>query len=586
MPGATIEVIAGSDRYATAVDVSKAAFPAGASAVVIATGRRWSDALGGAALAGVVGGPVLLAEPGRLPPVVAAEIARLGARDAYVLGGHAALGPDVESEVAAALAPGGRIVRVAGATGYETAEAVASETVAAQGAAYDGGVLIVTAAGYADAVACSAVAARAGRPVLLAPRSGLATSTVTLLRSIGASHGVVLGGEVAVSAASFARAEEALGGPGRLTRVWGSDRYGTALAFARWSGATGLGWSAPGLVTGQSFPDAMSAGPLLSRRGSVLLLTRRAECPEAVALELWARRGEVGTVTVVGGASAVSFGARVGAAQAVLAPPFDTARAMSHVMAIAGIGPRRAGSAAERAACDYVAARLREYGYAVSTQDFAIPYGRTSRNVLAAKEGSLSDVVVLGAHIDSKHPSPGGNDNASGVGVVLELARILARSDPAPTVRFVAFGAEEISGATPADHHFGSHHYVSALSSAERARVAAAISVDMVGYGTDFHVRHMQRGPATAVGSLHGWARVTGVPMTFLKDHGAYGWSDHEPFELAGMPAAWLQWRPDPAYHTVRDTGAHVQPSRVGITGRFLRSWLLRLDGAALSELH
>jgi len=56
----TFTSIAGANRYATAVAVSKKAFPAGADAVVIATGENWPDALGGSALAGALGGPILL----------------------------------------------------------------------------------------------------------------------------------------------------------------------------------------------------------------------------------------------------------------------------------------------------------------------------------------------------------------------------------------------------------------------------------------------------------------------------------------------------------------------------------------------
>ncbi|TLM66146.1 MAG: M28 family peptidase [Actinobacteria bacterium] len=273
-------------------------------------------------------------------------------------------------------------------------------------------------------------------------------------------------------------------------------------------------------------------------------------------------------------------------AQATLAPPYDNARAMAHVAALAALGPRTAGGAAEHEGFDYVADRLREYGYAVTVQNVTLPSGRTSHNVIAERAGASADVVVLGAHADSKWPSPGANDNASGVGVVLELARVFAQAQQAPTVRFIAFGAEEIAGVTADDHHFGSRQYVASLSSAQRSRIAAAVSVDMVGYGTVFNVRSMQVGPPTAVVSLQRWGTATGQPLPFLKDLGRYGWSDHEGFERVGIPAAWLEWRVDPAYHTTGDTHAHVQPARVRACGHLLRGWLLDLDAADLDALH
>ncbi len=94
------------------------------------------------------------------------------------------------------------------------------------------------------------------------------------------------------------------------------------------------------------------------------------------------------------------------------------------------------------------------------------------------------------------------------------------------------------------------------------------VSVDMVGYGSTFNVRSLGTGPQTAVTSLRQRAWYVGQALPYLKDFGRYGWSDHEGFERAGIPAAWLEWREDPVYHTARDTAPHVQPSRVRSTGR------------------
>ncbi len=581
-----VEVIAGGDRYATSAAVSEVAFPTGGPAVVIATGAGWADALGGSALAGAVGGPLLLSAPTGLPPSVAAEIDRLGATSAYVLGGERALSSAVASQVAAALAPGGVVTRISGSDSIRTAEAVASATVAAMGAAWDGGAFFVSSRTFADAVSCSPVAARTGRPILLVPPSGLAMSTAVLVRRVGVRSAVVVGGESAVSRRSMGQIWWVVHRPDAVERVAGRDRYATSLAMAEWAGGLGMDWSRPCITEGERFPDALCAGVLQARRGSVLLLTPRGSLHPATEIELWRRRAEVGTLSAVGGERAVPFGVRVAASQALLAPPFEIGRAMAHVRAIAGYGPRVAGSPAERAASDYFAARLREWGYAVTTQNVSVPGGRTSRNVIAERAGLPgAPVIVLGGHIDSKYPSPGANDNASGVAVTLELARLLAQADPAYTVRFIAFGAEEISGATPDDHHFGSQHYVRTLSSAEKDRIEAAISIDMVGYGSKFHVRTMLKGPQSAADGLRAWASMTGVRMTFLKDFGRTGWSDHEAFEHAGIPAAWLQWREDPTYHSRWDTASHVQPSRVDITGRFVRSWVLAQGVARTQEV-
>jgi hypothetical protein len=111
------------------------------------------------------------------------------------------------------------------------------------------------------------------------------------------------------------------------------------------------------------------------------------------------------------------------------------------------------------------------------------------------------------------------------------------------------------------------------------------VSVDMVGYGDTFNVRSMGSGPQSAVASLQAWGAHAGQPLPYLRDPGRYGWSDHEGFERVGIPAAWVEWRQDPDYHTVRDTAAHVQPERVRASGRLLRGWVLGMTPETLDAL-
>jgi Zn-dependent M28 family amino/carboxypeptidase len=275
---------------------------------------------------------------------------------------------------------------------------------------------------------------------------------------------------------------------------------------------------------------------------------------------------------------------RTEALLALKAPAFSYANAMRHVSVLTRYGPRVAGSAADRTAANYVAAQLRSYGYAVRFQTVYLPGGRTTRNVIAERRGSTTRVIVLGAHIDSKWPSPGGNDNGSGVAAMLEVARVCAQAPVAPTIRFIAFGGEESAGSRPDDHHFGSRQYVRIISSTQRARIESMVSLDMIGYGSRFSVRSW-RGRLTTVGSLRNWGSYTAEPLVFERDTSRYGLSDHEAFERAGIPSAWLEWRPDTAWHTRSDTAAHVSANRVRRTGRLARSWLLKLTPAQLDAL-
>lgn len=577
------DTIAGPDRYATAVAVSRAMYPEGADTVVIADGTDWPDAVGGGVLAGVSDASLLLVDPAGTPATVEAELSRLAPLRILVLGGVDSI-PDALVEQLSALASVGvEVTRVAGVDRYETSAMVASETIAAAGASLGGQVFVASGRTFADALAAGPVAVATHRPVYLIDDAH-AQSMVSAMRDAGVRRVTVLGGEAVVSPAAYAVLAGEFGAA-NVERIAGPTRYQTATRIAETAVRYyGFSLATPGLATGNGFADALACGPYLAGRRAPLLLAPPAAPADPYADWFYVHRAEIDGFTVFGGDAAVSPRTRQEIALLLVAPRFDQSRALGHVAAIADIGVRRAGSTAEREALDYVARELASYGYVVGRQAVAIP-GGTSGNVLAERKGDSSEVIVLGAHIDSKYPSPGANDNASGVGTMLELARVLSQAPLKPTVRFIAFGAEEISGATPDDHHFGSRGYVSALPSSELARIAGMVSIDMVGYGSVFNVRSMGVGSPSVVYSLQGRASYSGIDMPYLRDAGRWGWSDHEPFERSGVPSAWLEWREDPVYHTSADVASHVNITRLDATGDVLRSWLLSMSAAQLSAL-
>ncbi len=265
---------------------------------------------------------------------------------------------------------------------------------------------------------------------------------------------------------------------------------------------------------------------------------------------------------------------------------FDQQEAALHLLRIAyDIGVRPAGSPAEQKAADYAAGYLTSLGYQAHKEPVPLPNGRVSCNVVAVKPGVSASTIVVGAHLDSKPPSPGGNDNASGVAAVLELARCLRETTVVPTVVFVLFGAEEMIDSNRDHHHYGSRAYVAGLSEQRRKDLVGMISLDMVGFGNDFYVRSLGRGPRLLTDMLLRWAGRHGLPLSYLRDPSPYGYSDHEPFELQGIPAAWLQWRTDPQYHTAGDTRSHCNVSRIKQTGELVAGFLTELTEEDLSRL-
>lgn len=292
--------VAGADRFATAVEASKRAYPDGADIVVIATGANWPDALGGSALAGAAQGPLLLTQPTALPASVAEEIARLGATRAYILGGTGAVSAAVEADLAAKLGGSSAVTRLAGADRYGTARAVADEAIALAGDSYDGGAIVATGGNYPDALAGSPLAAAKSWPILLAhPTSGAVYVPAAVSRV------AILGGTGAVSSAVQSTLSSQLGAP-NVTRLGGLNRYATAALVAGYGTGQGLAWDGVGVATGENFPDALSAGAMLGSYGTVMLLTQSSALSPDAAAALSAHAGEIETAFVIGGTGAVS----------------------------------------------------------------------------------------------------------------------------------------------------------------------------------------------------------------------------------------------------------------------------------------
>jgi polyvinyl alcohol dehydrogenase (cytochrome) len=199
--GATVVRWQGGDRYATAVAVSQATYPTGATTVYLATGTNFPDALAGAALAAVAGGPLLLTDPNTMPAETANEITRLHPSAIVVLGGTTAVSAQV-AVTAVAAAHGAALSRLQGPDRYQTADAVASVLVAVKGGTTaSNGVLLATGLDFPDALAGAAWAGESDRPLLLAPSTYITPQTWQTIQSLAAPSVVVLGGTSAINAA-------------------------------------------------------------------------------------------------------------------------------------------------------------------------------------------------------------------------------------------------------------------------------------------------------------------------------------------------------------------------------------------------
>ncbi len=135
------------------------------------------------------------------------------------------------------------------------------------------------------------------------------------------------------------------------------------------------------------------------------------------------------------------------------------------------------------AARDWVTQAFEAQGYDVQRERYDVS-GDEVENLWVEVEGDAraGEMVVVGAHYDSAPGTPGADDNASGVAVLLALARAFSGRSPARTLRFVAFVNEEPPWFQ--SEHMGSLVHARALS-AQNADVVAMLSLETMAYFRD-----------------------------------------------------------------------------------------------------
>jgi Iap family predicted aminopeptidase len=255
---------------------------------------------------------------------------------------------------------------------------------------------------------------------------------------------------------------------------------------------------------------------------------------------------------------------------------------MAAVRHLAGdVGPRPGTSPAYHRAAAWVDQRLSALGWEVRQQSFRTPAGESwgvpvpagrSVNVVATR----GDVrpgkpwLALGAHLDTVPQAPGAEDNASGVGVLLAVAEVIADTRTRLPVVLVAFGSEEPRGPGDDDHHYGSRDFVSGLSSAERRTLRGMVSLDRVGVGAVLPVSSAH-GPDALRAQVLAAARRADVPVVAMSGNRA---SDHWSFVRAGLPGVRLGSTPYAGYHSAGDVPAVVDRDQLERAARTMVAWL------------
>ena len=248
------------------------------------------------------------------------------------------------------------------------------------------------------------------------------------------------------------------------------------------------------------------------------------------------------------------------------------------------MGPRVTGTKQGWATGDVIATHLKAAGWTVEEQQFS--YRATPvRNIIGRK--GQGPAVLIGAHYDTRpvadknspgaqnQPIIGANDGASGVAVLLELARVLDVERTGRQVWLAFFDGEDRGELNGWPFAVGADHMATHLG----VKPEAMILLDMVGdKEQDFYWEgYSDKG---LMAQLWNVAAGLGYGGEFIRD---YKWSmddDHIPFIKAGIPSVDIIDFDYPYWHTTQDTCDKLSAESLGRVGHVLQTWLEHADPA------
>lgn len=274
-------------------------------------------------------------------------------------------------------------------------------------------------------------------------------------------------------------------------------------------------------------------------------------------------------------------GAAVGDAVDQVPQSFDGERALADTAAQMAFGPRPTGSEAHRQAGDYILSELEAAGWQAEEQPFTYQ-GVEARNLIgkAGDSGPDDPLIVLGAHYDTRmladqdpeQPDamvPGANDGASGVAVLLELARVLETDTIGSEVWLVFFDAEDNGNIDGWDWIAGSSYFADNLSDEPTFVIVA----DMIG-DADQQLYYERNSNALLSTRLWATADELGYADSFVPQIRYSMMDDHTPFLERGIPAVDIIDFDYPYWHTTGDTLDKISAESLERVGRTLEVFL------------
>lgn len=294
--------------------------------------------------------------------------------------------------------------------------------------------------------------------------------------------------------------------------------------------------------------------------------------------------------------------ARGGQAWDELVDSVDASRMMETVQVLQGFGSREFHLESSREAARHLHESFEAIGLDVHYQHFQV--GDTPVSNVVASLGPTSgdgNLYLVGAHYDSENSSvhnisaaenttaPGADDDASGIAVMLEMARVLAGSAFDSGIKFVAFGAEE-RGYDDSGGCKGSEYFASQETASGVTYDSTAI-LDMVGYregGMNRAVMVVNDDDYPLARSMSDAVQRFSIDLSLEQVLApSVTYSDHGPLWANGIPSMLVveELDPDmlypvnPYYHTSNDTTDHISPAQLEAVAKALLGGFLLLEG-------
>ena len=286
----------------------------------------------------------------------------------------------------------------------------------------------------------------------------------------------------------------------------------------------------------------------------------------------------------------------------IKAPAFDADSAFTYVKAQTDFGPRVPNTQAHRDCGEYLAQQLAKFGAKVYNQyaDLEAWDGTIlkARNIIGAYNPDSKKRIMLCAHWDSrpyadydadeknhKKPIDGANDGASGVGVLLEIARQIQKEAPTVGIDIIFFDAEDYG--TPAWHRgiykphdwcLGSQYW-GRTPHVQGYYARYGILLDMVGGkgGTFYYEPYSYRTARKEVKKIWEKAHELGYGSYFVKQEGSEVTDDHVYVnQLARIPCVdIINYDPvyenssfGPTWHTVNDNISNIDRNTLKAVGQ------------------